>query len=40
VTCAIPGTGRPENMADNAAAAIGAMPEPAFWVRHAPLIDI
>ena len=31
VICAIPGTGRPEHMADNARAGFGAVPEPAFW---------
>jgi len=31
VTCTIPGTSRPEHMADNAAAGAGTMPEPAFW---------
>jgi diketogulonate reductase-like aldo/keto reductase len=34
VTCAIPGTGRPEHMADNAAAGSGAVPDAAFWRRH------
>ena len=31
VTCAIPGTSKPEHIRDNAAAGTGAMPEPAFW---------
>lgn len=31
VTCTIPGTGRPEHMADNAAAGAGPAPPPAFW---------
>jgi diketogulonate reductase-like aldo/keto reductase len=31
VTCVIPATGRPEHMADNAAAGVGRIPEPAFW---------
>lgn len=31
VTCVIPGTSRPEHMADNAAAGQGVIPEPAFW---------
>ena len=31
VTCAIPGTGRPEHMADNAAAGTGPLPGRAFW---------
>lgn len=35
VTCAIPGTSRPEHMADNAAAGTGALPDAAFWQRHA-----
>ncbi|NMF96209.2 aldo/keto reductase [Aromatoleum toluolicum] len=34
VTCAIPGTGRPEHMADNVRAAIGTLPDAAFWKRH------
>ncbi|MDI3380087.1 aldo/keto reductase [Xenophilus aerolatus] len=35
VTCAIPGTSRPEHMADNAAAGTGTLPDAAFWQRHA-----
>ncbi|MDO8450232.1 MAG: aldo/keto reductase [Rhodoferax sp.] len=35
VTCAIPGTSRPEHMADNARAATGRIPDAAFWRRHA-----
>ena len=31
VTCVIPGTGRPEHMADNAAAGSGPLPDRAFW---------
>ena len=31
VTCVIPGTSRPEHMADNARAGQGVIPEPAFW---------
>ena len=31
VTCTIPGTSRPEHMADNAAAGAGVLPDPAFW---------
>lgn len=31
VTCVIPGTSRPEHMADNAAAGQGVIPDPAFW---------
>lgn len=38
VTCAIPGTGRPEHMADNVRAAIGTLPDAAFWKRHADSI--
>jgi diketogulonate reductase-like aldo/keto reductase len=34
VTCAIPGTSRPEHMADNAAAGIAAPPDAAFWRTH------
>ena len=34
VTCAIPGTSRPEHMADNAAAGSGSVPDDAFWRRH------
>ena len=34
VTCAIPGTSRPEHMADNAAAGAGTAPDAAFWRRH------
>ncbi|XXQ53534.1 aldo/keto reductase [Xenophilus aerolatus] len=34
VTCAIPGTSRPEHMADNAAAGSGMLPDAAFWQRH------
>ncbi len=37
VTCAIPGTSRPEHMADNALAGTGDVPERSFWERH--LID-
>jgi diketogulonate reductase-like aldo/keto reductase len=39
VTCAIPATGRPEHMADNATAGCGHIPEPAFWQRHADLFN-
>ncbi|WP_293778711.1 aldo/keto reductase [uncultured Oxalicibacterium sp.] len=35
VTCAIPGTSRPEHMADNARAGFGPLPDAAFWKRHA-----
>jgi diketogulonate reductase-like aldo/keto reductase len=34
VTCAIPGTGRPEHMVDNARAGLGAISDAAFWRRH------
>jgi len=34
VTCAIPGTGRPEHMADNVRAGAGAIPDAAFWRSH------
>ena len=34
VTCAIPGTSRPEHMADNALAGTGTIPERSFWERH------
>ncbi|MGO4391112.1 aldo/keto reductase [Variovorax sp. M-6] len=34
VTCTIPGTSRPEHMADNAAAGSGSFPDAAFWLRH------
>jgi aryl-alcohol dehydrogenase-like predicted oxidoreductase len=39
VTCAIPGTGRPEHMADNAAAGAGPIPDAAFWRSNAPAIE-
>jgi aryl-alcohol dehydrogenase-like predicted oxidoreductase len=35
VTCAIPGTSRPEHMVDNAMAGAGVLPDTAFWRRHA-----
>lgn len=38
VTCAIPGTSRPEHMADNAAAGSGAVPDAAFWKKNAASI--
>ena len=34
VTCTIPGTSRPEHMADNALAGTGTIPERSFWERH------
>lgn len=39
VTCAIPGTSRPEHMTDNAAAGRGPLPEAAFWTQ-ARLADV
>jgi aryl-alcohol dehydrogenase-like predicted oxidoreductase len=39
VTCTIPGTSRPEHMADNAAAAAGSFPDAAFWQRNAHDIE-
>lgn len=39
VTCAIPGTGRPEHMADNARAGAGRVPDAAFWRGHPELFD-
>jgi len=39
VTCAIPGTGNPEHMADNARAGIGRMPDEAMRLRIAALCD-
>jgi diketogulonate reductase-like aldo/keto reductase len=35
VTCAIPGTSRPEHMAENAKAGMGVVPDAAFWKQHA-----
>lgn len=40
VTCAIPGTSRPEHMADNARAGSGPLPGAAFWQRHPELFDV
>ncbi|MEC5384433.1 aldo/keto reductase [Uliginosibacterium sp. H3] len=39
VTCAIPGSGRPEHMADNAAAGAGQIAGRDFWANHAQLIE-
>jgi diketogulonate reductase-like aldo/keto reductase len=39
ITCAIPGTGNPEHMADNARAGIGRMPDEATRVRIASACD-
>ena len=40
VTCAIPGTSRPEHMADNARAGTGRIPDAEFWRRHAELFNV
>lgn len=40
VTCAIPGSGRPEHMADNAGAGRGRIPDAAFWRHHPELFDL
>lgn len=40
VTCVIPGTGRPEHMADNVRAGVAAIPEEAFWKRHLDSIGL
>jgi aryl-alcohol dehydrogenase-like predicted oxidoreductase len=34
VTCAIPGTSRPQHMLDNLAAGRGPVPDAAFWQPH------
>ena len=39
VTCAIPGTGKPEHIADNVAAGIGALPDEAMRKRMAAYYD-
>lgn len=39
VTCTIPGTGRPEHMADNARAGVGPIPEASYWGRHPDLFE-
>jgi diketogulonate reductase-like aldo/keto reductase len=39
VTCTIPGTSRPEHMADNAAAGVGSFPDAVFWQRHAAALQ-
>jgi aryl-alcohol dehydrogenase-like predicted oxidoreductase len=40
VTCTIPGTSRPEHMADNAAAGAGGFPDAAFWQRNGASLPI
>lgn len=40
VTCVIPGTSRPEHMADNARAGFGHLPDAAFWKKHAADIPV
>ncbi|NUU01672.1 aldo/keto reductase [Herbaspirillum robiniae] len=40
VTCAIPGTARPEHMRDNAAAGMGLIPAASFWREPGHAIDI
>ena len=39
VTCAIPGTRRPEHMADNAMAGFGPVPDMSFWADKAAAIE-
>ncbi len=39
VTCAIPGTGNPAHMAENAAAGAGRIPDRAFWTARIAAID-
>jgi len=39
MTCAIPGTGNPAHMADNARAGLGRMPDPAMRIRIAQACD-
>jgi aryl-alcohol dehydrogenase-like predicted oxidoreductase len=39
VTCAIPGTSRPEHMADNARAGTGRIPDAAFWRAYPELFN-
>lgn len=40
VTCAIPGTSRPEHMRDNAAAGTGVIPPASFWFDKRALIGV
>ncbi|HTP60969.1 MAG TPA: aldo/keto reductase, partial [Burkholderiales bacterium] len=39
VTCAIPGTGKPEHIADNVAAGYGALPDEKMRLRMAQYFD-
>ena len=39
VTCAIPGTGKPEHIADNVAAGFGALPDESMRKRMAEYFD-
>ncbi|MDW8469362.1 MAG: aldo/keto reductase [Burkholderiales bacterium] len=39
VTCAIPGTGRPEHMRDNLAAGVGTLPDEALRRRMTAYFD-
>lgn len=40
VTCVIPGTSRPEHMADNARAGRGRIPDRSFWRHHPELFNV
>ncbi|WP_076997630.1 aldo/keto reductase [Variovorax sp. KK3] len=40
VTCAIPGTSRPEHMASNLAAATGDLPDATFWAQHIRTLNL
>ena len=40
VTCAIPGTSRPEHMQDNLAAGRGVVPDADFWHRHGDSVGV
>ena len=39
VTCAIPGTGKPEHMRDNLGAGVGALPDAALRQRMASYLE-
>ena len=39
ITCAIPGTGKPEHIADNVAAGFGALPDGKMRLRMARYFD-